>query len=410
MNIVQGNRLWININNIPAQYPYLTKDEKCDVIVIGAGITGAVCAYYFHQAGIEVILVDKNIIGYGSTSASTSILQYEVDTDLTKLVELYGKPKAFRSFLLNQKAVDDIEKIVNDNNLQCGFSRKECLYYSSSEDDIPDMVKEYEFRKECGLQVEYLDSVEASKKFSFPVKTGIYSLSGAGEIDPYSFTHEIIRLMHSKGSKVYENTYICSFEPNKNDITLYTCHGRKIRAKKAIFATGYNLLQLIKKPVATVSRTFTVATKPVPAFDGWYNKCIIRDNDTYYTYLRTTPDNRIIIGGEDSKIIRKRGKMATLHNSTRLIQKKYDALITKAKSYFPEIKNITPEYCFNGVFAVTKDGLPYIGELPELKNCYLPVCFGSNGILYAVIAGQLLRDLFLGKPSKEDVELYKFER
>lgn len=410
MNIVQGNRLWININNIPAQYPYMVSDEKCDVAIIGAGITGAICAYYFCMAGIDVILADKSIIGYGSTSASTSILQYEVDTDLAKLVDLYGKSKAFRSFLLNQKAVDDIEKIVNDNNLQCGFSRKECLYYSSSEDDIPDMVKEYELRKECGLKVEYLDSVEASKRFSFPVKTGIYSLWGAGEIDPYMFAHEIIKLLHSKGAKVYENTQISSFETDNKSITLNTFHGRKIKAKKAVLATGYNILEVIKKPIASISRTFTVATKPVDNFNGWYNKCIIRDNETYYTYFRTTPDNRILIGGEDSKIIRKHGKMANLYNSSRLVQKKYDALTSKAQSYFPGIKNITPEYCFNGIFAVTKDGLPYIGELPELKNLYLPLCFGSNGILYAAIAAQLLRDMFLGNASKEDMELYKFDR
>ena len=74
MNLVSGNMLWTKINKIPNKYTYLSEDIKCDVLIIGAGITGAICAHYFTMAGVDTAIVDKNIVGYGSTSASTSIL------------------------------------------------------------------------------------------------------------------------------------------------------------------------------------------------------------------------------------------------------------------------------------------------------------------------------------------------
>lgn len=70
-------------NGLMATYPTLKQDLVCGVAVIGGGITGALVAYHLIQAGVDTVLVDKRDIGHGSTSASTSLLQYEVDTPAT---------------------------------------------------------------------------------------------------------------------------------------------------------------------------------------------------------------------------------------------------------------------------------------------------------------------------------------
>jgi heterodisulfide reductase subunit A-like polyferredoxin len=130
MSYVSGELYWTGINNIPKKHPYLSNDIECQVAVVGAGITGAICSYYFCEAGIDTVIIDKNIAGYGSTSASTSILQYEIDSDLTGLKGIVGIDHAVKCFKLCEKAVYDIQDIVNKLNDRCNFSLKPCLYYS----------------------------------------------------------------------------------------------------------------------------------------------------------------------------------------------------------------------------------------------------------------------------------------
>jgi glycine/D-amino acid oxidase-like deaminating enzyme len=84
-------------NGLPVDYPKLEKDARTDVLVMGGGISGALAAHYLVSEGIDCILVDGRTIGLGSTCASTSLLQYEIDTPLHQLIAMVGKePASFR--------------------------------------------------------------------------------------------------------------------------------------------------------------------------------------------------------------------------------------------------------------------------------------------------------------------------
>jgi glycine/D-amino acid oxidase-like deaminating enzyme len=91
------------------------------------------------------------------------------------------------------------------------------------------------------------------------------------------------------------------------------------------------------------------------------------------------------------------------------LENKYSTLENKLKSFFPQIKDIEVEYKFNGVFGVTSDGLPYIGEHPDHPNTFFCLSYGSNGILYGIVGAQMLRDLYLGEVRKE-LKLFRFGR
>ncbi|WP_432401991.1 NAD(P)/FAD-dependent oxidoreductase [Wukongibacter sp. M2B1] len=409
MNLVSGDMLWTNINKIPEKYSYLSEDINCDVLIVGAGITGAICSYYFTEAGIQTAIIDKNIIGYGSTSASTSILQYEIDTDLVGLKGTLGLDNAVECFKLCEKTVYEIEKVVDNLDCKCGFNLRDCFYYTDSEADVSRLKKEYEVRKNHGFNVEFIDSKKANNMFSFPVKAGIYSRSGAGDIDPYSFTHKLISHSIKKGLRVFENTEMISIRQLSEEVEVTTKNRFKINTKKVIFASGFEAKEMIDSKTAILTRTFTLVTKPIGNFDGWNNRCIIRNTNNPYTYLRTTSDDRIIIGGEDLELGGKNSKVSCLTNDDTVVIDKYGILNNRLLSMFPKIDNMEVEYRFSGLFGESGDGLPYIGEYEKYPNCYFCLGYGSNGILYAVIGAQLIRDLYLGNPSKL-LDLFKIDR
>ncbi|QUH25497.1 NAD(P)/FAD-dependent oxidoreductase [Serpentinicella alkaliphila] len=409
MQLVSGSMLWSNINKVPCMYPYLKEDINCEVLVLGGGITGAITAYYFTEAGINTTLVEKNIIGYSSTRASTAILQYEIDIDLVGLSAMIGESEAVKAFKITEKGLDDMQNIINNLEDNCDFTLKECLYYTDNPSDVNYLNKEFKFRKENGFKVEFLDKKQAKELFSFPIEGGIFSKSGGGYIDPYRLTHALISKSIYRGLNAYENTEITSIYPNNDYVILETSNNFVIKAKKVIIATGYDAREYFDKKVVDLYRTFTIVTKPVKDFTGWHNTCLIRDNKNPYTYLRITGDNRIIIGGEDEKIGKENSKMSNLIKKDPLCQMKYDILENKLRTCFPNIKDIEIEYKFNGIFGITKDGLPNIGEYNLMPNCYFSLNYGSNGILYSIIGGQLLRDLYLGN-RREELNLFRLDR
>ena len=410
MNLVSGNRLWTNINNIPNKYTYLSEDENCDVAIIGGGIVGCICAWYFSKAGIDTILLDKNIIGYGSTCGSTSLLQYEIDFDLIELQDKIGLKNARRAFTLCNDAIKTIEQLVNDLNLECGYTRRECIYYTDKDKDIKNITKEYLLRKSNGFNVEYLDAGSSKDRFSFNLKAGIYTYGAAAEINPYLFSHGIVSKSIENGLRVYENTEISNILYNSDErLTLETNKYKTITCKKVLIATGYEARNYIGSKYLTLNRTYTLATKPVNEFNGWYNRCLIRDYKSPYNYLRSTDDSRIIIGGEDTPASGILGSIYSVLNDEKLAESKYSKLEQTFHSMFPEMTDVEIEYKFSGLFGETKDGLPYIGPHKNYPNHYFCLGYGSNGILYAITGAQLLRDLHKGQFS-EDLLLYSFER
>jgi NADPH-dependent 2,4-dienoyl-CoA reductase/sulfur reductase-like enzyme len=90
MDLISAHPFWPLNSGLIRSYPRLQSDLQCEVLVLGAGITGALCAYHLAKAGMDVAVLDKRDVASGSTSASTAMLQYEIDTPLTGLIGSMG--------------------------------------------------------------------------------------------------------------------------------------------------------------------------------------------------------------------------------------------------------------------------------------------------------------------------------
>ncbi len=396
MNVVTGDTIWSKLNKIPNKYAYISENIECDVVIIGAGITGALCSYYFTKDNVDTVILDRNIIAYGSTRANTAILQYEIDKDLIGLRGLIGHKNAVDCFKEVENGLYEIDKITKNIDDDCGFKIKDCLYYTYKNNETNFLIKEYNLRKESGFDVTYVDEEKAKGIFSFDIKGGIYSKNLAGEIDPYRFTHSLIRKSIENGLRVYENTEVVNIKNQNDKVILTTKNGFKVNAKKVIIATGYEARNYFNKKTAILTRSFNIVTKPLTSFEGWYNKCIIRDTEDTYIYIRGTEDNRIIIGGEDEKLGGQRSKMYNLKNEDEFSHNKYNLLFDKLQAFFPKINNLEIEYGFSGFFGETKDGLPYIGEHEDYPNHYFCLGYGSNGVIYGLMGAKLIKDLYFG--------------
>jgi glycine/D-amino acid oxidase-like deaminating enzyme len=299
MDLRSGYAFWPIQNGLIASYPPLKHNLTCEVAVIGAGITGALIAHKLVEANIETVVLDKRDVSAGSTSASTGLLQYEVDTPLVDLIEMIGKEHAERSYRLCLEAIGQIEDVVKQLGVDCAFARKKSLYVASRARDVARLRREYEARRAMGIDLELLEREDIRARFSFDYPAALLSRVAA-EVDPYRLAHALLRAATENGLCVYDRTAVTSYEARGGQVMLHTDRESTITARHVVFATGYESQTYLKQQVTKFRSTYALVTEPIDEFPGWgEDQCLIWETARPYFYARTTNDRRMIVGGED---------------------------------------------------------------------------------------------------------------
>jgi len=400
MKLSSGYPLSLIKNGLLFSYPKLEKDIKTDVLVLGGGISGALAAHYLIQEGIDCTLIDARTIGLGSTCASTSLLQYEIDTPLHKLIKMVGEKNAVRSYKLGVAAISKLAALAAKTGMR-DFELKKSLYYAAYKKDIPFLNKEFDSRKKHGFKVKWLEEDQVFKQFGFSSPGGILS-DVAATADAYVLTHSLLQYNINKGLKVYDRTKAISIKHSRRNVQLKTQEKFIITAKRLVYATGYEVVDFISKPIVKLTSTYAIASEAFnsPIKPG-KTDAVMWNTAKPYLYLRSTNDNRIIIGGRDEEFF-------SHFKRDKLIPEKTKQLQNDFKKIFPSIPFKT-EFSWAGVFGSTKDGLPYIGPYNKLPNSFFALGFGGNGITFSQVAGEIIASIIKGKKNK-DADIFSFER
>lgn len=400
MDLLSPQPFWPLKNGLLSVYPTLKADERGEVVVLGAGITGALMAYALTKAGLEVVVVDKREVASASTAASTALLQYEIDTPLTELIERMGRTDAEQAYRVCLESITRIENLVAELGDPCGFERKQSVYLATKLREVPDLRAEHEARVKAGIHVDFLEAAEVAERFSFQRPAALLS-HDAAQVDAFRFAHRILARAQHMGARIYDRTEIAQYDARADGVTLTTANGLRIEAKFAVFATGYEVVEILARRVVNLKSSFALVTEPLAHFEGWWERCLLWETARPYLYLRTTDDGRAIIGGEDDPF-------RNPSRRDRLVPKKAERLAQRFCEMFPAI-DLEIAYAWAGTFGETKDGLAYIGSVPELPSCYFALGFGGNGVTYSAVAAEIIRDAIQHRPNTE-AHLFRFDR
>jgi glycine/D-amino acid oxidase-like deaminating enzyme len=400
MNLKAGYPFWLIRSGLPFDYSRLETDIHTDVLVLGGGISGALSAHYIVKAGIDCVVVDARTIGLGSTCASTSLLQYEIDTPLCKLISLVGKKNAVRAYHLCGEAITRLASLAKTVGLD-NFHLKNSLYYAAYKKDVPYIKDEFDIRKKNGFKLRYLGDSEVADEFGFEAPGAILSDLGA-DTNSYLFTHQMHQYNIKKGLRVYDRTMVTAIQHQPKKVVLKTADGYTITCRKLIYATGYEVVEFISNPIVKLHSTYAIASEHLEAKPPfWKNDVLIWNTADPYLYMRSTPDRRILVGGRDEMFFSPVKRDKLIASKSRQLKKDFEKV-------FPAIPFRT-EFGWTGTFGFTKDGLPYIGEHKRLPNSYFALGFGGNGITFSQVAAEMIVDLVRGKKNK-DVEIFSFNR
>ena len=340
------------------------------------------------RQGLDVVLVDRELPGHGSTAASTSMLLWEIDRSLSELTELYGFERAVRAYRASFDAVGGLQTLVHDLELPCDMRAKSSLYLAAGE--ASSLIAEQILRARAGLPGTFLDHRALLGAYEITRAGAIISPNSA-DCDPMQMAIGLLNVAHDRGARFFETESI-RYDSTSHSVGVTMSEGRIIEARHVILATGYVMPDIVETTVQSPSSSWAIATAPQPE-RLWRDGVLIWEDSKDYLYARTTRSGRIIIGGEDSdKVIEPDARDA-------LIPAKSDRLRERLQALWPRAElDITHRWA--GTFDTTRDGLPLIGPVPNRPNLFAAYGYGGNGITFSYMAAQLLGDLINGKRSQ----------
>ena len=375
------NSYWIDSGPIKS-FPPLRSDLTVDVLVVGAGVTGITASYFLKKAGRRVALIERERVASIDTGHTTAHLTYVTDAPLETLVKTVGRDHAQATWDAGACAVDEIERIVRVENIDCEFSRVPGFMHASvfgegSKDDRSELQKEASLAQELGFDAAFMEAVP---HFSVP---GV-RFANQAEFHPRKYLGRLVQIIPGDGSEVFEQSSAEEFDAEKRRAKV---NGHWISFDRVIMATNNPLVGLASMTNATLFQTklslYSSYALGARIPHGSLPIALFWDTADPYHYLRMHRQGDFdyaIFGGEDHKT----GQVTDT-------EKRYAHLVTKLKKIAPDAKI---DHHWSGQVIETNDGLPYIGQ--DVDGQFIATGYCGNGITFGTIAAMMARDWIAG--------------
>lgn len=406
MRLRVGVPLWLSRGSAPKQrYPALHGHVTADVAIVGGGITGAGIAQAFAEAGVKAVLLESKLVGRGSTAASSALLMHETDGGFSDLERRYGHVRAERLWTLSRSSVRDLVATVRRLGIHCDLTECDAIHFTARHERVADLYTEYKRRRRAGFAATWLDPAALRTQTSIDGAGAIRTRSNA-QLDPYRACIGLIRAAAQRGAHIFERTTVQRLDSSRSEVVLHTRAGT-VTADLVIVATGYATPAFA--PLAgrfRMNHTYVLATRRLKAQERrllGLGDFLLWDTERPYHYARWTADGRLLLGGNDRALLPRSRRRHAFATSRAQLRDYYSSLL-------PALRDVEIEFAWEGLFARTRDGLPYIGAHRRYPRHLFALGYGGNGMTFGFLAARLLADAFLNGGNQDDLELFKFGR
>ena len=359
--------IWSDQITFPT-FPVLKQDIKTDVLIIGGGIAGILCAYQLQQSGVKYALVEASTLCSGITKNTTAKITSQHGLIYHKLFKKFGAEKTKLYLEANEAAIREYAAL--SQSISCDFTKQDSFVYAT--DTTAQLKKELDVLVQLNFPARYVQNVP------LPIQTtGAICFPNQAQFHPLKFLSAL-----AKDLTVYEHTKVLSIENN----TAITEHGN-IHAKQIIVTTHFPFLNRHGSYFLKLyqHRSYVLALEHAQDVNSMY----VDASKTGLSFRNY--DNFLLLGGGSHRT----GKHPKNHYSTVHPCNGFAELTAFANRYYPNAKI---RYQFATQDCMPLDDVPYIGQYSKhTPNLYVATGFQKWGMTSAMTASLLLRDLILGR-------------
>lgn len=350
-------------------FPKLEGEHKTDVLIVGGGMAGLLCAYFLQKHGVDYCLAEAGRIAEGVTGHTTAKITSQHGLLYHEIADRYGTEAALRYYSANQAALEVYRTLCHQ--AACDFEEKDNYVYS---------VKN---RRKLEWEMTVLDRIHVKASFAetlpLPFGTcGAVAFPNQAQFHPLKFLKMI-----TPDLKVYENTKAVAFdayEKRSGRRKVLFSGGTVVYAKEIIVATHFPMLNKHGSFFMKLyqHRSYVTAWKNAPQMLGMYV-----DEDNKGFSFRTSGDY-LLLGGGGHRTGKKGGSYTELRGA--------------GETFYPQAEEVCR---WAAQDCMSLDGIPYIGAYSKgSKHLYAATGFNKWGMTSSMVAAMLLTDLVLGKKNE----------
>jgi len=394
MRILENNNsIWIETSENIRDFRTLDKNVDVDICVIGGGITGLTVAYYLSKDGKKVALLEKDKIASKTTGKTTGKITSQHHLFYKYLIDSKGKDFAKKYWKANEEAIKNIEKIIQDEKIECDFVRKSAFVFTNELGKLQQIKDEIDATKSLGIDSKFTNNIEVLGEIE-----GAIEFPNQAQFNPVKYVNGLAKCVLENGSDIYENTKVVDYEKDGEGFVISAeADGkiRKVSAKKVVVATRYPIFNVPGFHFIKMYQEleYAIAIKTNVELEGIYVSVEV-PTISFRDYQKGNEKYVLIIGNGH-----KTGEK-TKDNG-------FDVLENFAKKYFPdsEIK-----YRWTAEDCIGLDKIPYVGEYSEVReNMYVATGFKKWGMTSSNVAANLITDMILDRENKYE-EIFKSTR
>jgi glycine/D-amino acid oxidase-like deaminating enzyme/nitrite reductase/ring-hydroxylating ferredoxin subunit len=357
--------------------------EQCDVCVVGAGIAGMTAAYLLRREGFDVQVIDAFGIGAGETGRTTAHLTAVLDDLFVELARLFGADGASLAARSHAAAIDLIERVVREAEIDCDFEPVDGVLFCSKADQEDLLKRERQAAMQAGFEdLVTVDSL-ALPNVGFDGPALRFPRQAMFHVGNY--LQGVARSFLARGGNMEVGIRAVAVE--EGEIARVVLEGdREIRARHVVVATNTPFIDRVKMHTKQAAyRTYVVG---FGIASGAFPPLLLWDLEDPYHYVRVVRNvdgaDLLIVGGEDHKT-----------GQAEDPGLRFSRLTEWARAHFSGLGDV--KYRWSGQVMEPVDGLAFIGRNPGDENIYVVTGDSGNGMTHGTLGGMIIADLIAGR-------------
>jgi glycine/D-amino acid oxidase-like deaminating enzyme len=390
---LQEQNYWLTTTEFPTTDSERPLPEVVDVAVIGGGFTGLSAARTLRKHGARVAVLESQTIGWGASSRNGGMVLTGMKLGVNKLISMYGRELTKRMYAASLASMDCVEQIVQEEKIDCDFSRCGHLEVACKQKHFDDYTRQSEVIE---LEFDHKLRVVPRHELSAEIGSSIYYGGMVDDVsagcNPARYVAGLARAAMKAGAEIFEQARVESVarESLNGELgwKLVTSRGALWALEVFVGTSGYTgaaTPALQKKLIPIGSFIITTEVLPAPlARELSPRNRMIYDSKNYLYYYRLTPDRRMLFGG----------RAAFFPENDQTIRRSADILRRGMIGVYPQLADAKIDYVWGGTLDFAFDIMPHAGQMDGM---YYAVGYAGHGVAMATYQGQKIAELMAGE-------------
>ena len=384
-------------------FPRLRTHLDTDVVIVGGGLTGMVCAWSLAAARIPVVVLERDRVGAAATAGALGLVREDLDGRFIDTAQLHGLRAARTLWQAMRRASMEFPAALRRLGARVDLDRRVHLDIAGRDREAEAALKrEYLARRAAGLEHRWMTALNLRRE---AVEAPGAIRTAGFVLDPYRACLAALDASVAKGGTVFEQSEVLRIRARAKSVEVVT-EGGTVSAATVVIAGGASIPDL--RPLRRHLRPrhgYGVVTAPLPApvrRELGTRSAVLRLGGNPPQFVRWLPGDRVLVEGADQDPIPVRSReQAVVQRSGQLM---YELSLV-----FPAISGTPAEWGWWLPFDDTVDGLPYIGSHRNFPRHLFALGLGRHGVAASWLAARILLRQLAGTPVKGD-ELFSFSR